>query len=317
MPDPAVIPVPPEGLLIELVTPLTPTCQLDAAGLSRLVGRVAPYAAGIVAGSPGLGEALGLTDSVRLELFSTLLDQWDGPLFFGITAATQEETWDWAQRLDSACLARPAERPVYWVDLPLWYHSNRGLPQYYQQLLGTLRHPLILLNQPEIIRERAQPWKHHNLRTAVFKKLTGLPEIRGLIFRGEMGRFYHYHRAAAGRPGFALYEGNESRFLARPSSWGVVSAGAQLFPAAWQTVVRACLHPEDPAALTISQAQLWQSSQQLLELTQGYQQYPVALLKAALQALNVINQDTATPVTMPAPAESKKKILDLLSSMAV
>ena len=50
----------PEGLLIELVTPLTPTGTLDQDSLVRLVDRVAASAAALVAGCPGVGEALEL-----------------------------------------------------------------------------------------------------------------------------------------------------------------------------------------------------------------------------------------------------------------
>ncbi|MBW1918242.1 MAG: dihydrodipicolinate synthase family protein [Deltaproteobacteria bacterium] len=315
----SVTPTPPDGLLIELVTPLTATGDLDAEGLSRLVERVAPYAAGIVAASPGLGEALGLPDSVRRELFSGLLKQWPGPgpLFFGVTADTQEQTGDLIQRFEAECRSRHYDYQIHWLDLPLWYHSNRGLPQYYRQLLGTLRHPLILLNQPEIIRERTRPWKHHNLRTAVVKKLTDLPEIRGMIFRGKMERFLNYHRAAGGRPDFAIYEGDESRFLTRPGAWGIISPGAQLFPSAWQAVTQACLHPEKVADLKLPQAKLWQLSQQLLELAQCYLHQPAALLKTALQALGVIKHDTTCPATVPAAPGLKKKLLDFLTRMEV
>jgi len=34
---------------------------------------------------------------------------------------------------------------VFLADLPLWYHSNRGLPQFYQGLLEETGLPLHLL----------------------------------------------------------------------------------------------------------------------------------------------------------------------------
>ncbi|MDD3581290.1 MAG: dihydrodipicolinate synthase family protein [Desulfobacca sp.] len=309
----------PAGLIIELVTPLTATGSLDAEGLGRLVDWVAPYAAGIVAGSPGLGEALGLPDSLRQELLSRLIELWPGPgpLFFGVTADTREKTWDLIQELEAAGQSRYYDYQVYWLDLPLWYHSNRGLPAYYQQLLTAVKHPLVLLNQPDFIQRRSKPWKHPNLRTAVFKKLTALPEIKGLIFRGEMSRFLNYHRAALSRPDFVLYEGNESRFLSRPGSHGLVSAGAQLFPAAWREVTRACQHPEDLAQQPSSPARLWQLSTELLRLAQCYESAPVALLKTALQELRVIKHDTTCPATIPAAAGAKKNFLEALTNWSI
>ena len=97
--------------------------------------------------------------------------------------------------------------PVYLVDLPLWYHSNRGLPQVHQRLLDEVSRPLVLLNLPELINRRAPWFKRRNIRTQVFKKLAALPGVAGLIHQGEMRRFLNYHGAAALRPGFAFYEG--------------------------------------------------------------------------------------------------------------
>ncbi|OPX20221.1 MAG: hypothetical protein BZ151_04910 [Desulfobacca sp. 4484_104] len=304
----------PAGLIIELVTPLTATGSLDAEGLARLVDHVAPYAQGIVAGSPGLGEALGLPDSLRLELLRRLIELWPGPgpLFFGVTADTRDKTWDLIQEFEAACQNRYYDYQLYWLDLPLWYHSNRGLPASYQQFLTAVKHPLVLLNQPDFVQRRAKPWKHPNLRTAVFKKLTGLSEIKGLIFRGEMSRFLNYHRAALSRPDFALYEGNESRFLSRPGSHGLVSVGAQLYPAAWQEVTHACQHPEDLAQQPGAQARLWKLSTGLLRLAQCYESAPAALLKTALQELKIIKHDTTGPATIPAAAGAKETLLDLM-----
>lgn len=308
----------PEGLVIELVTPLTAAGGLDYHSLIRLVERVSPYAAGIVAGSPGVGEALNLSTGLRLELFSGLLQEWGrrGPLFFGITAATWEETLFLAEQLEAEWAQKPSPPPVYWVDLPLWYHSNRGLPQAYEKLLVGVKQPLVLLNQPEIIRRRARPWKHLNLRTAVFKKLSVLPGITGLIYHGEISRFLNYHRAAVGRSDFALYEADESRFLARPGSRGVVSVGAQLFPAAWQSVTRACLYSEESAAPAAKRHQLWALSTTLHQLSQLYKGQPVALVKAGLKALGVLETDISSPATPPADPGMKSRWLDLLSQSA-
>ena len=100
------------------------------------------------------------------------------------------------------------------------------------------------MNHPHLIRGKAKPLKHLNLRTAVFKKIT-VPGLAALIYRGEIRRFLHYYAATAARPEFMLYEADERRFLTRPGARGLVSAGAQLFPAIWQQVAKACLFPED------------------------------------------------------------------------
>ena len=85
---------PPEGLIIETVTPLTPGGELDTASLARLLDRVLAAADGLLAGGPAAGEGLALSREIRLELLSLTLTRVQGrvPVFFGITGASPEET---------------------------------------------------------------------------------------------------------------------------------------------------------------------------------------------------------------------------------
>jgi hypothetical protein len=131
-------PSPPEGLIIDLVTPLTPSGRLDGEGLKTLLARVTPEADGILAASPGVGEALNLSWGVRRELFTQLLIAVGGrcPLIFGITGHSWEETRELGHMCQDECLSPNYPGPVFLADLPLWYHSNRGLPQAYQNLFA-------------------------------------------------------------------------------------------------------------------------------------------------------------------------------------
>ena len=84
----------PQGLIVDLVTPLHPDLSLDEAGLGRLVDRVIPQADGILAGSPGVGEALELPAATRRRLLAAALTAVGGraPLFLGITGHSLAET---------------------------------------------------------------------------------------------------------------------------------------------------------------------------------------------------------------------------------
>jgi len=307
----------PEGLLIELVTPLTPTGSLDQDGLAHLLNRVEPAAAAVVAGSPGVGEALELPRSVRLELFASLVSDLPPklPLFFGITGATPEETLGLVEDLEGEVKTESGERPVYWLDLPLWWHSNRGLPQAYQNLCRSLKHPLVLMNHPHLIRGKTKPFKHVNLRTAIFKKLSGLPGIVAIIYRGEIRRFLHYYAARAARPDFMLYEADERRFLARPGARGLVSAGAQLFPVIWQHLTKACLFPEESNGPGGHRSQIWEWSNLLLRLYELYQLYPAPLLKLGLFHQGVLNSPTIWPATPSFPGHLGDRFLELLINL--
>lgn len=306
---------PPEGLIIESVTPLTPAGDLDSESLCRLVDRAAAVADGLLVGGPEAGEGLALPRKVRLALLSQTLSLVDGrlPVLFGITGATPEKTRELALAARQVKDRQGYQGQVFLADLPLWYHSNRGLPQFYRGWLPEVGLPLLLLNHPEVMQQRALLFKHRNLRTQVLKKLAALPEIVGLIYQGEMRRFLNYHLAAVARPAFAFYEADEYRFLTRPGAWGVVSPGAQLYPETWQRVTRACLHPEEMGEEPQARHHLWVESTRLLNLAGLYRPAPAALLKAALAGQGILASDATAPGTPPAPLPQKQKLLDFPS----
>ena len=309
----------PEGLLIELVTPLTPTGSLDQGSLTQLIGRMRASAAAVVAGSPGVGEALELPNSLRLELFIALVQNLPPqlPLFFGITGATPEETQNFALQLEDEAKNQSHSGPLYWVDLPLWWHSNRGLPQAYQELSRSLSHPLVIMNHPHLIRGKAEPFKHVNLRTAIFKKMSALPGVAGMIYQGEIRRFLHYYAARASRPDFMLYEADERRFLSRPGARGLVSAGAQLFPVIWQTVIKSCLFPEEIKVSGKQLNQIWEWSDLLLRLYELYQFYPAPLLKLGLYQQGILDFAAVWPATPACPGHLADRFLEFLESIKI
>ena len=92
------MPVPPKGLIVDLVTPLHPDLSLDEASLGRLVERVIAQADAILAGSPDVGEALELPGATRRRLLAATVAAVAGraPLFLGITGHSPEETRDLA-----------------------------------------------------------------------------------------------------------------------------------------------------------------------------------------------------------------------------
>ena len=117
------------------------------------------------------------------------------------------------------------------------------------------------------------------------------------------------------RAGFAFYEADEENFLSRPGAWGVLSPGAQLFPAFWRLVTRVCLHPEEVAQDPELRLEAWNLGQRLAKLARTYRPAPAALLKAALAAQGILDNATVAPGT-PAPAPEKQlELLALLESL--
>ncbi len=318
MTDPSISPSLPEGLIIELVSPLTTTGTLDQESLMRLLSHLAPVADGLLAGGPIIGEGLALPPATRLTLLRCLSEVLPRrlPLFFAVTADTLEATRELALAAAQVCHGHHAAPPVFLVDLPLWYHSNRGLPQFYEALLSEVGLPLLLLNLPKLVGQRGKILKHRNIRTQVLKKMSANPGIRGLIYQGDMRRFLNYHQAVAHHPGFIFYEASEVAFVERPGAWGLVSAGAQLFPQTWRRVVRACRQAEELADSGASRPRLWQECSLLLELSSLYQPAPAPLLKIALQARGLLANSLTAPATrIPLPPD-RERFLKFLSQMA-
>jgi dihydrodipicolinate synthase/N-acetylneuraminate lyase len=314
---PNAAPTPPQGLIVDLVTPLRPDLSLDEASLGRLVGRVISQADGILAGSPDIGEGLELPGATRRLLLDALLEVVAGrvPLFFGITGHSQEETWSLAATVQVECRRLDYHGLVYLVDLPLWYHSNRGLPETCRNLLEEVQRPLVLLNQPDLIGCRAPLYKRRNIRTHVFKALVALPGVVGLIHQGEMRRFLNYHCAAARRPGFVFYEADEEHFLTRPGAWGVISPGAQLFPSFWRLVTRVCLHPEMADQDPQLRLETWDLSQRLQKISRVYRAQPAALVKRGLVEQGLLSSATLATGTAPGEPEQEQDLLALMDSL--
>jgi dihydrodipicolinate synthase/N-acetylneuraminate lyase len=171
------------------------------------------------------------------------------------------------------------------------------------------------MNHPQLIRIKAKPLKHINLRTAVFKKMTTVPGLVALIYRGDMKRFLHYCAAMTMRPEFILYEADEQRFLTRPGARGVVSAGAQLFPAIWRQVAMACLFPEDTFDLGKRRRLMWEWCNLLLKLHELYQLFPAPLLKLGLRHQGVLEYPAIWPTTPATSARLEERLVEFLDEI--
>lgn len=202
-----------------------------------------PHIQALFLASPFIGEGKNLGLEQREELLDNVLSVAQGriPIFTWITQKTQEETKKILLRLRKRVDVRQYMGQIFWVDAPLYYHSNRGLPLYYQAISSLVPDPFILYNDPELIKLLGGPLKRNNIRTNILKELVRINEIQGLIFSGSLDRAHNYQKAVRMRSGFRIYDGDESRFLVHPSLSGVVSMGANLVPKAWNKITSSSL----------------------------------------------------------------------------
>lgn len=280
---------PPKGLIVSLVTPLDTEGEIDGSSLGRLIHRALPYCSGLLIGEGLVGEGFSLSSRKLLDLFSLAIKVVSGrkPLFLCVTAGTQEETLQNAAAVEKNFSAQPEKEPPFLVDVPLWYHSNRRLPQFYQEWARYTSLPILLYNHPRLICQMNRSLKRSNVRTAVLQRLSENEKIVGLIQAGDFKRTLDYQRAVGGRRNFLFYDGDEKSFLNQPSSSGVVSWGANLLLAEWSEIVSASLSLSEDPARTHS---LLQQSQKLLELNQALGTHPAKQLKFALHHLGLITQ---------------------------
>jgi dihydrodipicolinate synthase/N-acetylneuraminate lyase len=273
--------IPPKGLLTALITPLDAKGKIDWLSLKALIDRLLPFSDGFLIGEPLVGEGLSLPDALRLELFRGCLEAVKGrkPLFLCPTAQTSEETLKCVEAGEHFIRDIPENPPVFWVDLPLWHHSNRKLPQFYEDWNRRTSLPLLLYNHPALITRLNRSLKRKNIRTAVLKKLSENERIVGIVQAGDFQRTLHYQRAVRMRRDFRIYDGDETNFLNQPSSSGVVSWGANLLPTEWQEVVTGALTLTEDPGMGLS---LFKASQKLKTLSKIMHLNPAAFLKYGL-----------------------------------
>ena len=309
-------PLPPKGLLTALITPLNAGGGIDWESLNPLVEHLLPFSDGFLVGEPLAGEGLFLPEKIRLELFRGCFEAIGGrkPLFLCPTAQTSEGTLDNVAAGENFLGGSPGAPPVFWVDLPLWHHSNRKLPQFYEEWARRSSLPIILYNHPRLISSLNRSLKRKNLRTAVLKKIAENEQIAGLIQAGDFQRTLHYQRAVRGRREFRIYDGDEINFLNQPSASGVISWGANLFPAEWREIVTGALTPtEDPAR----GLRLFKGSQKLKTLCGVLGLHPAAGLKYALHRLERIRgAETWGDISLP-PSEISEMELFLRENFSL
>lgn len=292
----------PKGLIVDLITPLNDKGGIDNEGLNSLLKKVLPYADAILLASVQMGEGSELSLKLKTDLLekATSLIQGEAPIFFWVSEASAEGTKETLVHLEDLLNSVNYGGEVFWVDSPLFYHSNRGLYSHYEDLTSNIRHPFVLYNDPMLIRFLDRPLKRCNIRTSILKGLSKIGNIKALIFRGSLARANNYQKALNSRPDFRAYDGDETRFLEYPSLSGVLSIGANIAPRIWSTITRSSLGMlEEDSGKGNYLNQIWGMGKLLKDLIQIYEQNPVWIVKRALFDLKVIGSSACITVTKP------------------
>jgi dihydrodipicolinate synthase/N-acetylneuraminate lyase len=303
----------PRGLIVDLITPLKKSGDIDGRGLGTHLDGLLPNVQALLLASPQTGEGKNLDPSQRNELLEKALVVVRGqvPILIWITQNTEEGTKETLQLLKKRLERRKYTGQIFWVDTPLYYHSNRGLPSHYNNLSTKVKEPFLLHNDPELIRQIASTFKRTNIRTSILKELSQMESMHGLIFLGSLDRARNYQKAVRARSDFRIYDGDESHFLNYPSLSGVVSVGANLAPRAWQKVTASSLNLSgERKDYPDSLQQIWNQGEYLRSLLEIYQNSSASLIKQVLSDKGILESPTAT--VMEENTEEKAKRLAAL-----
>jgi len=181
---------------------------------------------------------------------------------------------------------------LFWMDYPLFYHSNRELPQMYQNLLSGTQRPLILGNLPHLIKMQKGPGRRYNIRTNILQKMVQHPGIKGMVFFGTLKRSLNYQKALRFRKDFFFYDGDEAVFLKNPGTGGLVAGGSNLIPDTWLKITKSSLNRYDTERQFPShQAAIWESGLMIHALHSLYQQAPAFYMKKILTQVGIIAGD--------------------------
>lgn len=301
----------PRGLICPLVTPLKTGDVLDVAVLERLINHVGVGADAILIGEPFWAESLVLSSKTRLEMATAVLEIVQGkwPLLITITSHTSKATRDLMARTEAFIERSDYPGRVFWVDYPIYHHSNRGLPELYEAMDRDTGIGFILGNHPGLVKRRKRPVKHRSIRTSVLKKMSEIQGVRGLVFAGSLKRSMNYHRAVGHRRDFTFFDGDEAAFLRQPGSNGVVAGGANLLPVAWRQITWSCLNRYDVQRQYADHtSQILETGAMLQEFAQLYLRNRVAVVKRMLHVAGVLPNAHIASATPPLTGGQKQEV---------
>lgn len=280
-------------MIVNLVTPLDREGKVDAQALTWLIRRVRGEVDAVLAGSLEIGEALHLTMKDRLLILETALKAVGKttPLIFEVTARSGRSTIGFVDKAEALLKERTPQGGFFYLLTPLVFHSNRDLPDFLKKLGRRTSYSFILSNNPDLVRTMANPSRHKNIRTHVLKGIAVNDQVVGLEYRGDLTRAVNFQRALKSRNDFRFYDGSEKNFMARPSSSGLISSGANLLPQAWADIVNSSLDIFESRRMHHEYlSRIWSSGRTVKSLMDLYRKNEIAFIKKALELMGVVPQ---------------------------
>lgn len=232
------------GVIVPLVTPVTPAGQLDEPAAARLVDHLASNGCGMMLlGTTGEVASLPAALRRRYAEIAVKAAARRTPVFAGIVHNCLADSLDAGR--DYLRLGVDAVVGL----LPNYFKLEpAGMQAYFEQLAAGLPGPMLVYNMP--------PTTGMSIPLDVIEALSRLPNIVGLKdSEGTPGRREEVARRFAGRKDFSLFMGIAAHSVAalRLGFDGLVPSSGNLYPERWHQLQQAARAGDWAAAEKLQQ----------------------------------------------------------------
>lgn len=215
------------GTIVPMVTPFTPSGELDDAAVERVVTHISGQGLGIfVLGTTGEAASIPSEERRRLVEIAATVARGRVPVFAGIgdncVAESVSAAYDYLKVGADAVVAH----------LPSYYTlTSAEMLAYFDSLAAGIRGPLIVYNIPQTT--------HMSLPIDVVEQLTARPTIVGFKdSENTAGRLEQVAERLGGRDSFAIFMGISFLSVAalRRGFDGLVPSSGNLVPHLWRAL---------------------------------------------------------------------------------
>jgi dihydrodipicolinate synthase/N-acetylneuraminate lyase len=293
------------GVVVPMVSPATPSGDLDEAAAHRLIDWLVEGGVDGVFVLGTTGEAASLPMRVRRQLARLAAERVAGRclVYAGIGSNCLGESIAAGREY----LAQGADAVV--AHLPAYFPlAPAEMVQYYRMLADRLEGPLVIYNMP--------PTTHMSIPLDALEELSGHPNIVGLKdSENDLGRLKNVLAAFRGRSDFAVFVGpsvHAAETLAAGAD-GVVPSSGNLVPDLWRRLYGHTRAERRAEATTLQQqlnaiAHVYQAGRSLGQSMAG--------LKAALEAKGLCGPTVLPPLCTLEAAE-RARIRNELASLGL
>ena len=279
------LPRPLRGIVPPILTPLTDECELDVAGLQRLVDRMIDGGVHGIFALGTTGEGPFLTHKIRHQVIDVVCERVEGriPVLVSITDTCFRESIELAEMAYASGAAGLVATAPYYLMM-----SQHELAQHFARLADRCPLPLLIYNIPSCTRT---DFAAETVRTlADHENVVGLKDSCG-----DLQYFAEVVQLCRDLPDFSLLVGPEERLVEalKLGGHGGVHGGANLFPQLYVRLFEAATSGDEKSV-----EQLNGFVQQISQTIYSVDDAPSRIvrgLKAAARLMGICNDYVAEP----------------------